>query len=89
MSPACLNNTTIFDDLSDINLSHDSEQDQREAGPNDQTETNPNHVHHQQETVLNGSEGETTIVEDSRSRLALTCEHARCFPLTNYLILKV
>ena len=60
-SPACLNNTTILDDLSDINLSHDSEQDQREAGPNDQTETNPNHVHHQQETELNGSEGETTM----------------------------
>ena len=61
MSPTCINNTTVLDDLSNINLSPDSEQDQREAGPNDQTETNPNHVHHQQEAVLHGSEGETTM----------------------------
>ena len=60
-SPTCINNTTKLDDLSDINLSPDSEQDQREAGSNNQTETSPNHVHHQQETVLHGSEGETTM----------------------------
>ena len=60
MSPTCIYNTTKLDDLNDIKLSPDSEQDQREAGPNNQTETNPNHVHHQQETVLQGSEGETT-----------------------------
>ena len=60
-SPTYINNTTKLDDQSDINLSPDSEQDQREAGSNDQTETNPNHVHHQQETVLHGSEGETTM----------------------------
>ena len=60
-SPTCINNTTKLGDLSDINLSPDSEQDQREAGPNNQTETSPNHVHHQQDTVLHGSEGETTM----------------------------
>ena len=60
MSPTCINNTTKLDDLSDINLSPDSEQDQGEAGPSNQTETNSNHVHHEQETVLQGSEGETT-----------------------------
>ena len=60
-SPTCINNTTKLDDKRDINLSPDSEQDQREAGSNDQTETNLNHVHHQQETVLLGSEGETTM----------------------------
>ena len=60
-SPTYINNTTKLDDQSDINLSPDSEQNQREAGSNDQTETNPNHVHHQQETVLHGSEGETTM----------------------------
>ena len=60
MSPTYINNTTKLDDLSDINLSPDSKQDQREAGSNNQTETNPNHVHHQQETVLHGSEEEIT-----------------------------
>ena len=59
-SPTCINNTTKLDDLSDINLSPDSEQDQREASSDDQTETSLNCVHHQQETVLHGSEGETT-----------------------------
>ena len=59
MSPRSINNTTKLDDLSEINLSPDSEQDQREAGPDDQAEANSNHEHHQQETVLHGSEGET------------------------------
>ena len=61
MSPTCINNTTKLDDLRDMNLSPDSEQDQREAGSDDQTETRPDHVPHQQETVLHGSEGETTM----------------------------
>ena len=62
MSPTFINNTTNLDDLSGINLPPDSNQDQREAGFDDQTETSPNHVHHQQESVLHGSEGETTMV---------------------------
>ena len=59
-SPTFINNTTKLDDLSDINLPPNSDQDQREAGSDNQRETRPNHVHHQQETVLHGSEGETT-----------------------------
>ena len=59
-SPTFINNTTKLDDLSDSNLSPDSDRDQREAGSDNQRETSLNHVHHQQETVLHGSEGETT-----------------------------
>ena len=61
MSPTFISNTTKLDDLSDINLPPDSDQDQREAGSDNQTETSLKHVHHQQETVLHGSEGETII----------------------------
>ena len=60
MSPTFINNTTKLDDLSDINLPPDSDQDQMEAGSDNQRETSPNHVHHQQGTLLYGSEGETT-----------------------------
>ena len=55
------NNKTKLDDLNNINLPPDSNQDQREAGSDNQRETSPNHVYHQQETVLHGSEGETTM----------------------------
>ena len=60
MSPTFINNTTKLDDLSNINLRPDPDQDQREIGSDNQRETSPNHVHHQQETELHGSEGETT-----------------------------
>ena len=60
-SPTFINNTTKLDDLCNINLPPDSDQDQREEGSDNQRETSPNHVHHQQETVLHGSEGETTM----------------------------
>ena len=60
MSPTFINNTTKLDDLSDINLPLDFDQDQRVTGSDNQRETRPNHVHHKQETVLHGSEGETT-----------------------------
>ena len=46
--------------LGDFNLPPDSDQDQREAGSDNQRETSLNHVPHQRETVLHGSEGETT-----------------------------
>ena len=60
-SSTFINNTTKLDDLSDINLPPDSDQDQKEAGSDNQIETSLHHVHHQQETVLHGSEGETTM----------------------------
>ena len=58
-SPTPINNTTRLDDLNDINLPPDSDQDQRKTSTDNRRETSPNHVRHQQETVLHDSEGET------------------------------
>ena len=61
MSPTPINNTTRLDDLNDINLPHDSNQDQRETSSDHQSKTSPNYVRHQQETVLHDSEGGTAM----------------------------
>ena len=60
-SPTPINNTTRLDALNDINLPPDSDQDQRETSSDNQSETSPNHVCHQQETVLHDSEGGTAM----------------------------
>ena len=54
-----MNNTTRLDDLNDINLPLEYDQDQRETSLDNLSETSPNHVSHQSETVLHDSEGET------------------------------
>ena len=61
MSPTPINNTTRLDDLNGINLPPDSDQDQRETSSDNQRENSPNHVRHQEETVLHDSEGETAM----------------------------
>ena len=59
MSPIPMNNTTRLDDLNDINLPPECDQDQRETSFDNLSETSPNQVSHQPETVPHGSEGET------------------------------
>ena len=59
-SPIPIINTTRLDDLNDI-LPPESDQDQRETSSDNLRETSPNHVCHQQETVLHGSEGGTAM----------------------------
>ena len=59
MSPTPINNTTRLDDLININLPQEYDQDQRETSLDNPSETSPNHVSHQSETVPHGSEGET------------------------------
>ena len=56
-----MNNTTRLDDLNDINLPPEYDQDQRETSLDNLSETSPNHVSHQPETVPHGSEGETAM----------------------------
>ena len=49
-----MNNTTTLDNLTDINLPPEFEQDQRETNSDNLSESSPNHVSHQQETVPHG-----------------------------------
>ena len=61
MSPIPRNNTKTLDDLNDINLPPEFDQDQRVTSSDNLSETSPNQVSHQQETVPHGSEGGTAM----------------------------
>ena len=74
-SPTSIKNMTRLDDLNDINLPPDSDQDQRETSSDNQRETSPSHVCHQQETVLHDSEGETAM--DTIPNPSVTMRSAR------------
>ena len=61
MSPIPINNTKRLDDLHGINLPPESDQDQRKTSSDNLSKTSPNHVCHQQVTVLHDSEGGTAM----------------------------